>query len=61
MTDFSIETTVEPRKAWNDVVQALKKINCQPRLPYPSRLTFKIEGEIKIFQDKCKLKNMYDH
>ena len=28
----------------------------QPRIFYPARLSFRIEGEIKIFQDRQKLK-----
>ena len=29
--------------------------NMQPRIIYPARLSFKIEGEIKNFPDKQKL------
>jgi hypothetical protein len=53
--DFS-EQTLNARSAWNDVFQVLKENNCQPRLLYPARLSFKIEGEIKTFQDKDKLR-----
>ena len=28
----------------------------QPRIPYPARLSFRIQGEIKNFSDKQKLK-----
>ena len=28
----------------------------QPRILYPARLSFRIEGEIKSFQDRQKLK-----
>jgi hypothetical protein len=30
--------------------------NCQPRLVYPAKLSFLIEGETKIFHNKEKLK-----
>jgi hypothetical protein len=30
--------------------------NCQPRLVYPGKLSFLIEGEIKTFHNKKKLK-----
>jgi hypothetical protein len=40
-------------KAWNDILQALKE-NCQARLLYPSKLSFRIEGEIKSFIKKKK-------
>jgi hypothetical protein len=33
----------------------LKENNCQPRLLYPAKLSFTIEGEIKTFE-KQKLK-----
>jgi hypothetical protein len=32
--------------------------NCHPRLLYPAKLSFKIEGEIKIFHGKQKLKQL---
>ena len=34
----------------------LNQKNMQPRILYPARLSFKIEGEIKSFPDKQKLK-----
>jgi hypothetical protein len=34
----------------------LKESNCQPRLIYPAKLSFLIEGEIKTFHNKEKLK-----
>jgi hypothetical protein len=40
------------RREWNDVFQALKENNCQPRLVYPAKLSFIIEGKTKSFHDK---------
>jgi hypothetical protein len=34
----------------------LKESNCQPGLVYPAKLSFLIEGEIKTFYNKEKLK-----
>ena len=34
----------------------MKNNDLQPRLLYPAKLSFKIEGEIKSLQDKEKLK-----
>ena len=34
----------------------MKSKDLQPRLLYPARLSFKIEGEIKTFSEKKKLK-----
>ena len=34
----------------------MKSRDLQPRLPYPAKLSFRIEGQIKSFLDKNKLK-----
>jgi hypothetical protein len=52
---FSSET-LKARRIWNKVFQALKENNLSPRIPYPAKLSFKIDGGIKIFHDKQKLK-----
>ena len=38
----------------------MKSKGLQPRLLYPARLSFKIEGEIKTFPDKMKVR-VVDH
>jgi hypothetical protein len=43
---FSTQT-LNTRRSWKDVIQALKERNCQPRLVYPAKLSFLIEGETK--------------
>jgi hypothetical protein len=48
--------TLKARKAWNEVFQALNENNFNPRIFYPATLLFKIDGQIKIFHDKQKLK-----
>jgi hypothetical protein len=37
-------------------MQTLREHKCQPRLQYPVKLSTKIAGENKIFQDKTKFK-----
>ena len=37
-------------------VQMMKSKGLQPRLHYPATVSFKIEGEIKNFPDKKRLK-----
>ena len=49
--DLSAET-LQARREWQDIVKVLKGKNLQPRLLYPSRISFKIDGEIKSFSDK---------
>ena len=53
--DFSAET-LQARREWQDIFKVLKGKNLQPRLQYPARISFKIEGKIKSFSDKQKLK-----
>ena len=44
------------RREWQDTFKVLKGKNLQPRLLYPARISFKIDGEIKSFSDKQKLR-----
>ena len=53
--DFSTET-LQNRREWQDIFKFLKGKNVQPRILYPARLSFRIEGETKNFSDKQKLK-----
>ena len=53
--DLSTETW-QARKDWHDIFRVLNEKNMQPRILYPARLSFRIEGEIKSFPDKQKLK-----
>ena len=49
--DFSIKT-MKARRSWIYVLQKLRDQGCKPRLLYPTKLAFTIDGENKIFQDK---------
>ena len=53
--DLSAET-LQARREWQDIFKVLKGKNLQPRLLYPARIPFKIDGEIKSFSDKQKLR-----
>ena len=53
--DLSAET-LQVRREWQDIFKVLKGKNPQPRLLYPSRISFKIDGKIKRFSDKQKLR-----
>uniref|UniRef100_A0A9L0RIV2 L1 transposable element dsRBD-like domain-containing protein n=1 Tax=Equus caballus TaxID=9796 RepID=A0A9L0RIV2_HORSE len=53
--DFSTET-VQARREWHEIFDVLKGKNLQPRILYPSRLSFGMEGEIESFPDKQKLR-----
>ena len=52
--DLSAET-LQARMKWQDIFKVLKGKNLQPRLLYPARISFKIDGEIKSFSDKPTL------
>ena len=53
-TDLSAET-LQARREWQDIFKVLKGKILQPRLLYPARISFKIDGEIKSFPDKQNL------
>ena len=53
--DISAET-LQARRKWQDIFKALKGKNLQPRLQYPARISFKIDGEIKSFSNKQKFR-----
>ena len=48
--------TLQARREWQDIFKVLKGENLQPRLQYLARISFKIDGEIKSFSDKQKLR-----
>ena len=47
--DLSAET-LQARREGQDIFNILRGKNLQPRLLYPTRISFKIDGEIKSFQ-----------
>ena len=53
--DFSKET-LQTRRSWKEVVKVMKGKDLHPRLLYPAKLSFRMEGQIKCFSDKVKLK-----
>ena len=55
LADFSTET-LQARRECQDIFKVPKEKNVQPRILYPARISFKIEGEINNFSNKQKLK-----
>ena len=47
--------TLQARRGWQ-VFQVMKGKDLPPRLLYPAKLSFRMEGQIKCFPDKVKLK-----
>ena len=54
-TDFS-KDTLQARRGWKEVFKVMKGKDLHPRLLYPAKLSFRMEGQIKYFPDKVKLK-----
>ena len=53
--DFSKET-LQARRGWKEVFKVMKGKDLHPRLLYPAKLSFRMEGQIKCFPDKVKFK-----
>jgi hypothetical protein len=47
---------LKARRAWSEVFQTLNEIYFNPRILYPAKLSLKLDGAIKVFHDKEKLK-----
>ena len=53
--DFSKEI-LQARRGWKEIFEVLKDKDLHTRLLYPAKLLFRMEGQIKCFPDKVKLK-----
>ena len=51
--DFSKET-LQARRGWREVFKIVKGKDLHPRLLYPAKLSFRMEGQIKCLSDKVK-------
>ena len=47
---------MQARRSWKEVFEVMKGKDLLPRLLYPAKLSFRMEGQIKYFPDKVKLK-----
>ena len=55
--DFSKET-FQVRRGWKEIFKVMKGKDLHPRLLYSAKLSFRMEGQIKCFPDKVKLKEL---
>ena len=53
--DFS-KKTLQARRGWKEVFEVMKGKDLHPRLLYPAKISFRMEGQIKCFPDKVKFK-----
>ena len=56
LSDDLSKETFQARRGWIEVFQVMKGKDLHPRLLYPAKLSFRMEGQIKSFSDKVKLK-----
>ena len=47
---------MQARRGWKEVFKVMKGKDLCPRLLYPAKLSSRMEGQIKCFPDKVKLK-----
>ena len=52
----SSKENLQARRDWQEIFKLMKSRDLQPRLFYPAKLSLRIEGQIKSFPDKKKLK-----
>ena len=57
LTDLSTET-FQGKRDWHEIFKVIKSKDLQARLLYSAKLEFKIEGDVKRFPDKKKLKGL---
>ena len=48
--------TLQARRDWQEILKVMERKDLHPRLLYPAKLSFRMEGQIKCFPDKVKLK-----
>ena len=56
--DFSKET-LQARRGWKEVFKIMRGKDLHPRLLYPAKLSFRMEGQIRSFPDEVKLKKFF--
>ena len=53
--DF-LKENLQARRGWKEVFKVMKGKDLHTRLLYPAKLSFRMEGQVKCFPDKVKLK-----
>ena len=49
---------MQARRGWKQVFKVMKSKDSHPRLLYPAKLSFRMEGQLKRFPDEVKFKTM---
>ena len=56
LSDDVSKETLQAKRDWQEIFKVMKSKDLQPRLLYPEKLLLRMEGQIKCFPDKVKLK-----
>ena len=56
LSDDFCKETVQARRGWKEVFEVIKGKDLHPRLLDSAKISFRMEGQIKCFPDKVKLK-----
>ena len=56
LSDKFSKEILQARRGWKEVFEVMKGKDLHPRLLYPAKLSFRMEGQIKCSPDKVKLK-----
>ena len=58
---LSLRGNLQARRGWKEVFKVLKGKDLHPRLLFPAKIAFRIEGQIKSFPEKKKAKVFHHH
>ena len=47
---------MQATRGWKEALEVMEGEDLHPRILYPAKLSFRMEGQIKCFPDKVKLK-----
>uniref|UniRef100_A0A8I4A3H0 L1 transposable element RRM domain-containing protein n=1 Tax=Callithrix jacchus TaxID=9483 RepID=A0A8I4A3H0_CALJA len=61
LTAYLSAETLQARREWGPIFNILKEQNFQPRISYPAKLSFTIEGKIKSFYEQASTQRFYYH
>ena len=54
MISYISSAGIKARRVWSEIFQALRVNNCKPKLLDSTKVPFKNDGEIKVFQGNQK-------
>ena len=61
LSDDFLKETLQARRDWQEIFKVMKIRDLQPRLLYPVKLLFGIEGQTKSYPENKKTKGVHCH